>query len=188
MAAADQRQDAVQHGRRPHILGCERLALDEAEDDGTGLVMDHVRGKPGRRCRPACRQFVEAHDLVDGDIVADAHHEAIAPVVHDIVLVGDAPGQRLRRHGAGPAGKPRRPGDGILLGCHLADAPPASRPIAADPAHRQYPIGTWRPHPGFAGRAGLVSASLRRLDSPVGILYKRMPVGRPGSSVGRARD
>ena len=50
-------------------------------------------------------KLVEAHHPVDRDVVTDAHHEALAPVVHDEVDVGHAAGKRLRRDRPAPAGK-----------------------------------------------------------------------------------
>src|SRR5439155_4781634 len=96
-------------------------------------------------------------------------------VAHYEVLVGDAAGERLRRHGIGPAGEPGGPGDRILLGFHLAMAPlPA-------------PGFAWPVRPGGSilyghRRCGYellpcqwVAARPGCLDSLSRILYKRMP-------------
>src|SRR5262249_49427283 len=97
----------------------ECSALDVAKDDGAGLVMHDGGRETGCSRSSACRQLIEAHYLVNGDIVSDAHDEALAAIAHHEVLVGDAAGERLPGNAPRAAGKGRRPGDGILLGRHV---------------------------------------------------------------------
>src|SRR3546814_13602677 len=67
------------------------------------------------------RQLVEAHDLVDRNVVADAHHVAPAGVFDQVVLVGDAAAQRLRIDRPLPEVQRRHPAVGIA---HLSALPP----------------------------------------------------------------
>ncbi len=105
VAAAHELDDAGQHLGPADVLGRERPAVDEAHDQRARLGMHHLRRQPGGMRRKRRRALVEAHHLMDRDVVADPDHEALAAVPHDEVGVGHAAGKRLRRDRPAPAGQ-----------------------------------------------------------------------------------
>ena len=102
MDPAQQRHDALELPAVAHVRGPQRPALDQIEDQDARLGMQHGRRDAGGMGGPARGQFVPAHDVVHGDVVADAHEAAARPVVHDEVGIGDAAADRLGCNGPAP--------------------------------------------------------------------------------------
>ena len=99
--ALQQRQDLAERSRVADVGGGAGAALDVAHDQDAGLGVDDLGRDAGGESRLAGGALVEAHDLVDGDVVADADDVALAGVLDDEIDVGGAAAQRL-------AGRPGR--------------------------------------------------------------------------------
>jgi hypothetical protein len=63
---------------------------DKAHDEDAWLCVDDLGRHARKMGRLARGLFVEAHDMVDRDIVADADHETLAAILDHEIDVGDA--------------------------------------------------------------------------------------------------
>ena len=93
----------------------QRAPGDEADDQDAGLGVDDLRRDAGGEGGFRGGVLVEAQDLVDGNVVADADDVAGAGVLDDEVHVGDAAGEPHRRHLALPQRQARGAQGGVLL-------------------------------------------------------------------------
>ena len=109
----DQRQDLGEPGRVADVGRRAGLPLDVAHDEDARLGVDDLGRDAGVEGGLARRALVEAHDLVDGDIVADADDVARTAVLDDEVDVGEAAAEALRPDGTLPDRKAGDPFPGI---------------------------------------------------------------------------
>ena len=79
MHALDERHDAWQTRGIAHVFGRAGAAVDEAHDDDTGLGVHHFRRDAGGDGGHGRGALVEAHDVMHGNVVADAHEVARLP-------------------------------------------------------------------------------------------------------------
>ncbi len=102
VAAAHQVGEAVAVGGVADGFGGKRAGVDEVEDQRPGLPVADSRGEAGGVGGAAGGELEGAHDVVLGDVAADAHEVAAAGVLDGEVEVGDAAGERLGVDRAGP--------------------------------------------------------------------------------------
>ena len=96
---AQQRQDAFLLPALADVRRAQRTTLHQVEDQHAGLRVQDRGRDAGGVGGAAGGQLVPAQDVVDGDVVADAHEAAARAVVDQEVGVGDAAAHRLRLHG-----------------------------------------------------------------------------------------
>ena len=97
-----QRHEAVEHGGGAQVRLPQGAPFDEAHHQHPPLGVDHFRRDAGLRRRAAGRGLVEPHDMMDGNVVAQAHHVALGAVDHMEIHVGDTAFQRLGIDRTGP--------------------------------------------------------------------------------------
>ena len=97
-----------------HVRGAKRAALDQVQHEHARLGVQHGRRDAGGMGGAAGGQLVPAQDVVDGDVVADAHEAAALPVVDQEVGVGDAAAHRLR------LGRPQIASEAALVRASIA--------------------------------------------------------------------
>ena len=107
MASPHRVDDAVEVGRFAHIRGLERASVHPSHHQRARLRMHDCRRDPGRMRRPGRGQLVHAIHPVHRNVLADAHHVALAGVLDGEVDVGDPAAERLRRDIALPARETR---------------------------------------------------------------------------------
>ncbi len=113
MHALDQGDATVAIGA--HIVGAVAAPSDIVEHEDGGRGVKHLRRNPRVARRPRRREFIEAHDAMDGDIAAKAHDGAALSIRHEIIFIGDAAEQGLDVYPAAPDRK--GPYDRLGIGC-----------------------------------------------------------------------
>ena len=116
MAKADHLDDALERPFLADGLRRKHVAVDESDDERTRLMMHDLRRQPRRMGRERGRALIEAHHLMAGNVVADAHDEALAAMAHEEIGVGEAAAERLGGDGAAPERKAFRNAPGSFWG------------------------------------------------------------------------
>ena len=98
----DQRDDLLQAGEVAQVGRRAGPPVDIAHHHDARLAVNDLRRNPRLEGGLAGRALVEAHDLVDDDIVADPHDVALAGVLDQEIDVGDAADEPFRLHRPGP--------------------------------------------------------------------------------------
>ncbi len=90
MAGLHQLEDAEEILRTAHVGGGEGLGFDEIEDQRARFEIDDIGREAAFGRGAAGRELVEAHHLVDRDVVTDAHEVFLALVLDQEIGVGDS--------------------------------------------------------------------------------------------------
>jgi hypothetical protein len=140
--AMDSLQEWHDRGKACRVADILRGAgtpLDEAHDEDARLRMDDFGRDPGTMGGLTRRPLVEAHHMVDRDIVADTDDEALAGVLDQEIDIGDPAGEPHRLDRALP--------DGQFLDTFAGDA------LRIRGGHR-IPRAPWRRIPDDTAEAG----------------------------------
>ena len=106
VAAFDQGHDTLQRYRLPYTRFVQSLSLDKPHDQRPRLMMHDFRRHTRSGGRTAGGKLIEAHDTVNGNIVADTHEITLTRVLDDKVLIGYTATHRTRLDVSFPASQP----------------------------------------------------------------------------------
>jgi hypothetical protein len=152
VTGANHINNAREHSRLTHILGCERAPIDPSHHQRPRLPIYDLGRNPGGMCGALGRKLVCPCDAVHRTVVTDTRHEIAAAVMHDEVGVGDAATQRLGLHRTGPA---RKVGGSLVRLCTHAHALTSIGVLRYDEMslRTMHPLCTHR-HAGFSPPRG----------------------------------